>query len=288
LVILNFIIESRIHTDSGELGPSWPSSKWGNNKPPSQQQQQSGNRSKFFDNLPLNNNDQVQSDRFQQRWPSNTHSTQTSRHQDNHYNEKDDDSGLPVRQPFFSNDQPYPQQQNRYQNGNMQHQQRYFYNNRRPQMNNQQRRPGGGNRETFYDNGNNYNDDFDFETSNRKFNKIASEDEFKQQSESPNQFLQSVNDPGLTSEYEPIYDKKRSFFDNITVEDTSDAPVTMYNRSRNQDTFGNDRYQHQRNRGGASGGGGYRRSNNNNYRQQQQGNEDFYYRQNNNGYHYRY
>jgi hypothetical protein len=173
----------------------------------------------------------------------------------------------------------------------MQNQQRY-YNNRRPPMNNQQqRRPGGGNRETFNDSGNTYDDDFDFETSNRKFNKIASEDEFKQQSESPNQFLHSINDPGLTSEYEPIYDKKKSFFDNITVEDTSDMPVPMYNRSRNQDTFGSDRYQRQKYRGGGNGGG-YRRSNynnnnNNNYRQQQ-GNEDFYYRQNNNGYHHRY
>jgi hypothetical protein len=161
-------------------------------------------------------------------------------------------------------------------------------------MNNQQRRPGGGgggNRETFYDNGNNYNDDFDFETSNRKFNKIVSEDEFKQQSESPNQFLYSNNEPGLTTEYEPLYNKKKSFFDNVTLEETSDVQTPMYNRSRNQDTFGNDRNQYQRNRGGGAYAGGYRRSNNNNnynYRQQQQGNENFYYRQNNNGYHYRY
>ena len=171
----------------------------------------------------------------------------------------------------------------------MQNQQRNFYNNRRPQMNNQQqqqRRPGGGgggNRETFHDNGYNYNDDFDFETSNRKFNKIANDDEFKQQSESPNQFLYSNNDPGLTSEYEPIYDKKKSFFDNPAPEETTDVQGPMYNRSRNQDTFGYDRNQYQRNRGG---GDGYRRPNNNNYRQQ--GNENFYQRQNNNGYQYRY
>ncbi len=166
----------------------------------------------------------------------------------------------------------------------MQIQQRYNYNNRRPPMNNnQQRRPGGGsggNRETFYDNGSNYDDDFDFETSNRKFNKIASEDEFKQQSDSPNQFLHSTNE---TTEYEPIYDKKKSFFDSIALEETSDGQAPMYNRTRNQDTFGYDRNQQQRNRGG---GGGYRRSYNNNYRQQ--GNENFYHRQNNNGYHYRY
>jgi hypothetical protein len=276
-----FPIESRIRTDAGEVGTPWSllsQSKWDNNKSYSQQP---SNKSKFFDDFALNNTEQqLQPNRSQQRWPSNTHSTQTSRQQE-------DDSQLPVRQPFFSNDQSYPEQQpiqqNRYQNGDTQHQQRSFYNNRRPPMNNQQRRPGGGNRETFHDNGNSYNNDFDFETSNRKFNKIASEDEFKQ-TESPNHFLHSNDNPGLTSEFEPIYDKKRSFFDNIAPEDTSDVPAPMYNRFRNQDTFGNDRFQRQRNRGG-----GFGRSNTNNYRhQQQQGNEDFYYRQNNNGYHYRY
>jgi hypothetical protein len=168
----------------------------------------------------------------------------------------------------------------------MQNQQRNFYNNRRTQMNNQQqqRRPGGvGNRETFYDSGSNYDGDFDFETSNRKFNKIASEDEFKQHSESPNQFLYSNNDPGLNTEYEPIYDKKKSFFDNTAPEETTDGQGPMYNRSRNQDTFGYDRNQYQRNRGG-----GYRRPNNNNNNYRQQGNENFYHRQNNNGYQYRY
>jgi len=168
----------------------------------------------------------------------------------------------------------------------MQNQQRNYYNNRRTQMNNQQRRPGGGgNRETFYDNGNNYDDDFDFETSNRKFNKIASEDEFKQHSESPNQFLYSNDDPGLTTEYEPIYDKKKSFFDNTASEEITDGQGPMYNRTRNQDTFGYDRNQYQRNRGGA----GYRRPNYNNNNYRQQGNENFYHRQNNNnGYNYRY
>jgi hypothetical protein len=80
-----------------------------------------------------------------------------------------------------------------------------------------------------------------------------------------------------------MYDKKKSFFDNIAPEETLDVQGPMYNRSRNQDTFGNERYQHSRNRGGNTGG--YRRSNNN---YQQQGNEDFYYRRNNNGYHYRH
>jgi hypothetical protein len=164
----------------------------------------------------------------------------------------------------------------------MPNQQRYNYNNnRRPP----QRRGGGGNRETFYDNGNDYNDDFDFETSNLKFNKIASEDEFKQQSDSSIQSIQPTNDSGEPHEYEPIYDKKKSFFDNTAPEETLDGQAPMYNRTRNQDTFGYDRYQQQRYRGGGGGVGGYRRPNNN-YRQQ--GNENFYQRQNNNGYHYRY
>ncbi|CAF1491741.1 unnamed protein product [Adineta steineri] len=302
--------ESRLRTDSGELGPSWSllsSSKWDNNKSHSQQQQphqQSSNKSKFFDDFSLNNTDQLQSNHSHQQWPSNTHSTQTSRHQNAPFNEQEDDSSLPVRQPFFSTDtrsfSHELQPQNRYQNGNMQNQQRPFYNNnnnnnnnRRPPMNHQQyqqqqqRRPGGGNRETFHDNGNSYENDFDFETSNRKFNKIVSEDELKQQPESPNHFLHLNNSPSLNAEFEPIYDKRKSFFDNIAPEDSADPSAPMYNRSRNQDTFGNDRFQRQRGRGAAGGGGGYRRSNNNNYRQQQ-GNEDFYYRQNNNGYNYRY
>ncbi|CAF2585093.1 unnamed protein product [Rotaria sp. Silwood2] len=284
--------ESRLRTSSGELAPSWPllsSSKWENNK--SSSQQQSGNKSKFFDDFSLNTTEQLQSNRSQQRWPSNTHSTQTSRHQDNHFNEQEDDNnGLPVRQPFFSNDRNYSQhyqQQNRYQNGNIQqHQQRYFYNNRRTQMNNQPRRPGdGNNRETFNDNGNIYDDEFDFETNNRKFNKLTSEDEFKEQTELPNQFLHSKNDSNSTNDYEPIYDKKKSFFDHINLDDTSNVSGPMYNHFRNQDTFGNDRNQRQKYRGNFSGG--YRRSNPNNYRQQQQRNDDFYYRQNDNGYHYR-
>ncbi|CAF1303221.1 unnamed protein product [Rotaria sordida] len=281
--------ESRRRSDSGELGTSWSllsPSKWENNKSSSQQQQQqqSGNKSKFFDAFSLNTNDQLQSNRSQHQWPLNTHSTQTSRRQNSHYNEQEDDnSGLPVRQPFFSNDRTYSQQpqQNRYQNGNIQNQQRYFHNNRRIHMNNQQRRPGEGyNRETFHDNGNIYDDDFDFETNNRKFNKLISEDEFKEQSESSNQLFHSKQNSDLTSDYEPIYDKKKSFFDNIALEDASNVSAPMYNHVRNQDTFGNDRNQRQKYRGN------YRRSNHNNYRQQQR-NDDFYYRQNNNGYHYR-
>lgn len=143
--------------------------------------------------------------------------------------------------------------------------------------NNQHRRIGGSNRETFQDNANSYDDEFDFESNNRKFNKITNEDELIEQ---VNVLKQDLNN---SAEYEPIYDKKKSFFDNITLEDTSNVSGPMYNRSRNQDTFGNDRNKRQNNRGNSGNGGGFRRSNYNNYRQQQR-NDDFYYR---NGYHYR-
>jgi hypothetical protein len=236
----------------------------------------------------MNNTEQLQPNRSQQRWPSNTHSTQTSRT----HNVQEDDSRFPVREPFFSNDRSYShhqnqnghiqQQQHQQQHQQQQHQQRYFYNNRRPPMSNQQRRPGNGNRETFNDNGHRYDDDFDFETSNRNFNKLTNEDEFKQQPDSStNPYVYSQNDTGLTAEHTPLYDKKKSFFDNTTQEDTSDGQAPMYNRSRNQDTFGYERYQNHR--GGGGGGGGYRRPN-----RQQQGNENSFYRQNNNGYQYRY
>ena len=184
-----------------------------------------------------------------------------------------------------SNDRsyPYPQQQqssHRQPNGYIQ--QRYNPNNQRRSApsNQQQRRPGGGNRETFLDNGNNYDDEFDFETSNQKFDKIASEDEFKQQSESSNQFLyhQPIPHSGQTTDYEPIYDRKKSFFDQAAHEETSDVQAPMYNRTRNQDTFGYDRNQQQRYRGNATGGG-YRRGN---QQYHQQGNENYSYRQNNN------
>jgi hypothetical protein len=305
-----FKIESRISSNAGELGGTpWSllsSSKWehnnnNNNNPKASSQHPSGNKSKFFDDFisdKNNNTNQFQSNRSHQR-SSNTHSTQTLRENAGQY----DDNGLPIREPFFSNDRPYPQrqqqqqQQNRYQNGNTQNQQRYFYNNRRPQMPNQQRRTGGGggggggNRETFQDNPNDYDADFDFETSNRKFNKLTNEDEFKHPMDlTPNQSLQPPIDTDSSAEYPPLYDKKKSFFDNLAITEPSDASTSyMYNRSKNTDTFGNDGYQRQNNR---SNGNGYRRSNNN-YRQQQYGNEDFHYRQHNNnnsnnGYHYRY
>jgi hypothetical protein len=157
-------------------------------------------------------------------------------------------------------------------------------------MSYQQRRGGGGgNRETFQDNPDDYENDFDFETSNLKFNKLTNEDGFKNQSDlTPNQFIQPQIDADSTAEHPVLYDKKKSFFDNLAATAPSDAPASYgYNRSKNQDTFGDEGYQRHNNR---SNGGGYRRSNNN-YGRQQYGNEDFQYRQhnnNNNGYHYRY
>lgn len=301
------VLESRINTNSGESGATWSllsSSNWEQNNGQGVSQQRSGNKSKFFDDFISDKNNASndhQLNRGQGR-SSNTHSTQTSRENGGG---QYDENGFRVRQPFFADDHPYPPQQqqqqrqyqgqsNRYQNGNgyqqqqQQHQQqRYFHNNRRPPMINHARRMGGGggNRETFQNNPNDYEADFDFETSNLKFNKLTSDDEPKNSNElaSPKQLdLQS------SSDYPTLYDKKKSFFDNLVLNEPSDGlQGHKFNRSKNTDTFGSDGYQRNNYRsngyGNSSGGGGggYRRSNNNNYRERNNNN-------NNNGYRYRY
>lgn len=242
-----------------------------------------GQKSRFFDDFFSDKS--TTNNRINNQRSSNTHSTQTSRENAGHQH---DTNGLPVRQPFFSNDRSYPQrqqqqpQQQYYRNQNG-YNQRQFYNQRRPFNSNQQRRPGvGGNRETFQDNPNDYDADFDFESNNMKFNKLTGEDDFK----SP---LEQESPVQTNVDASPLYDKKKSFFDNLALGDAADGPISYSNnRSKNHDTFGYNGYQRQNNR---SNGHGYRRSNNNNYRQQQYGDEDFHYRQhsnNNNGYRYRY
>lgn len=282
--------ESRIRSDSGELGPSWSllsPSKWTSQHHPGPVGPSTGNKSKFFDDFTLNSNGETSTSSSQQRWTSNNHGTQTSQRQV-FQQERDHDRSLPVRQPFFTDDQPTVSGLMRSQNGHHHQQQsRNFYNHRRPQHqfhhHQVQRRPGGGNRETFDDNGNFYENDFDFESSNRKFNKLASEDEFKQQSnEGP-----LIEEDLSSADYKPLYDKKKSFFDNITLQETSDLPVPIYHRSRNQDTFGgNDRYQRPKQYHRPQNNN-YRRSNHTNYRQQSN-NDDFHSRSHQNGYHYRY
>ncbi|CAF0891778.1 unnamed protein product [Adineta ricciae] len=268
--------------NDGEIGASWSSllssSEFERNNSKVASRQQSDHKSKFFDDFISNNNDtnnrpiQSQVFRSYQR-SSNTNATQTARDNGQHFNGRYEDNGLPARQPFFSNDRPYPQSQqhqNRYQNG---HQQRHFHNNRRPQMPNHQRRGGsnmgGGNRETFQNNANDYDADFDFETSNQKFNKLTNEDEVKEQTD-------LILKADVDTDHSVLYDKKKSFFDNLVISEPSDpsAPRT-HNRSKNSDTFGSDAYQRSNPR---PNGYGYRRFNNN-YRQ---------HNNNNNGYHQRY
>lgn len=231
---------------------------------------------------------------MQQR-SSNTHSTQTSR--ENGGGSQYDENGLPIRQPFFADDQPYPSQRqqkpqqyqqyqsHRYQNGNGYQQQRYFHNNRRPPMTNHSRRMGGGgvgggNRETFQNNTNDYDADFDFETSNLKFNKLTSDEDVK----NPMDFaIPKRIETDLSSDQPALYDKKKSFFDNLVLNEPSDGPTGhMYNRSKNSDTFGTDGYQRNNYRSNGYGGGNGQRRSNNNYRPRNNNNN------NNNGYHYRY
>lgn len=288
-------LESRIRTDSGELGPSWSllsPSKWTSQNHPGPVGPTAGNKSKFFDDFLFNANGDNLTSSSSQRWSSNNHGTQTSQRQP-FQQDRDNDRGLPVRQPFFADDQPALSAPMRSQNGHQHHyqhqqQSRNFQNHRRPQHQFQQRRPGGGNRETFDDNGNFFENDFDFESSNRKFNKLASEDEFKQTSEP-----QLIEEDPSSADYKPLYDKK-SFFDNVALQETSDLPVPIYHRSRNQDTFGaNDRYQRPKqyrpnnNNNGNNNNNNYRRTNYSNYRPQSN-NDDFHSRPHQNGYHYRY
>lgn len=295
------MIETRRRNNSDELGPAWPllsSSTWGHQNSKGISQAHTGNKSKFFDDFISDKNNasnEYSSNRAQQR-SSNTHSTQTSRENGgNQY----DENGLPIRQPFFADDQPYPSQRQqrpqqyhqqsqsyRYQNGNGYQQQRYFHNNRRPPMGNHSRRMGGGggggmgggNRETFQNNANDYDADFDFETSNLKFNKLTGDEDVK----NPMDLAISKRiELDSSSDHPTLYDKKKSFFDNLVLNEPSDGPTGhghMYNRSKNSDTFGTDGYQRNNYRSNGYGGGGGQRRSNNNYRQ----------RNNNNGYQYRY
>lgn len=206
-------VDSRARDQGLDLGGSWSllaSTKEVNPK----------SKSKFFDNFALNStSDVVQSLSRPQRWTSsNSHATQTSYR--SHQN--GDEKVLPTRQPFFSEEQTFfPQQRN-------------FNQNRRPMMN--RRRPmNGGNRETFDSYGNQFDDEFDFESNNRKFNKITSDEEFEQIKTS------------IENHQQTAYDKKKSFFDNITLQENGDLSVPVYHRSKNQETFGNnhhnDRFQ---------------------------------------------
>lgn len=135
-------------------------------------------------------------------------------------------------------------------------------------------------RETFQGDVNDINDEFDFESSNRKFNKIASEDEFKQQNDSSvDPSWQMPLDNHLNAEHAPIYDKKKSFFDNVSSTETTDGSRSMrhQHRTTNQDTFGYDSYAQrpkQRSAGNYSNrrGGG----NGNQYRPGNQSNGYYY------------
>ena len=151
-------------------------------------------------------------------------------------------------------------------------------------MSSQARHPTS--RETFQGDVNDINEEFDFETSNRRFNKIASEDEYKQQSDpSAEPSWQMPLNSHDTTQHAPIYDKQKSFFDNISSTETSDGtrPGRQQHRTTNQDTFGYDSYSQRpkhrsagnySNRRGGGGGGGYP----NQYRQGHQSN-GYYYQQ---------
>lgn len=281
--------ESRKHLNSGDSGPTWPlfpPSKWetNNDTHKSTSKQHSNNKSKFFDDFTSDSNrtpKEPQSNHSQPRTFHN-HVSQAFRENGTHHNGQFEENGLPVRQPFFTDDNPYPersqQQRNRYQRGdNTQYQQKYFNNNPRGPKLNQQRY--GGNRETFRGDANDLAHDFDFESNNRQFNKITNEEDLKIDQPS---HIQTNNNS--TDEFPLSYDKKKSFFDNLVLTEQSNPSTSTHGFShpKNRDTFGNDGYQryHHHHHAGRSNNNnnGYRRSNNN-QRQHHYGNDDFHYKQ---------
>jgi hypothetical protein len=226
------------------------------------------------------------------RHHSNTHTNPTfrdqNRHQHSEYNH------TKVRQGSTSNDGSYvPEQYNPYGTGHTYSQQRTARRHRPTSMSNQRGHRMNGNvnaaRDAFQDNVQNYDADFDFETSNRTFNKLASADEFKQQTDSTGhfdhrQFINKNNE--TTTDYALLHDKKKSFFDNTTVKHTSNGSKTSANhRTNNMTTFG---YDGQVQRLNARPVVNTHRRANNYYRQQQS--YDYSYQQsiNTNGYQYHF
>lgn len=169
---------------------------------------------------------------------------------------------------------------NRFPNGNQQASSRPFYNNHARSgygSSNLNRRPNG-NRETFQTNVNEMGDDFDFESSNRNFQKLTSENDKEQEKPIKTSQIQPVeqNQAAAANDFQPIYDKSRSFFDNSTTTNTTET--SKFNRVSNQDTFGSDGYSRRPYRGRIQNFNN-RRQNNNQHRQYQHGYNDQFHRQ---------
>ena len=143
-------------------------------------------------------------------------------------------------------------------NGHHHNPSRSFYQQHRSgPMSNPSRRPGG-NRETFQGDLNDINDEFDFESNNRNFKKLTSEEESAQgQTSQPK--VPAVVETATANDFKPIYDKKKSFFDNPMTTNLSDSSM-MPHRTLNQETFGNDGYSRRSKHRG--NGNFYRRTNN--------------------------
>ena len=134
-----------------------------------------------------------------------------------------------------------------------------------------------GDRRTFLGNSNDYDNNSDFEANNRKFNKLASANEFKNQT---NLTIKNSSQPKshttLRSESSPLYDKKRSFFYNLReTEQVHRATSYAHNHLKNRETFGNNVYQHYDNRSNDADGS---RRPNNSCRSHQYGNKSFHSR----------
>ncbi|CAF0820522.1 unnamed protein product [Didymodactylos carnosus] len=152
------------------------------------------------------------------------------------------------------------QYQQRYQPQQRHQQQRQFHNqgNNRRNNNYQQQTFPKQNRETFNDSA--FESDFDFDQSNLKFDKIASESEFKQHlppTDYPTSLSQTNNvqnnkssknmNSSQSNDGAYTYDKKKSFFDSISCSTSSGIDGAHGQnpnyRTKNQETFGNSYYQ---------------------------------------------
>jgi len=231
-----------------------------------------GNKSRFFDEFSSTNSSSFQ--------PSTNQSQRIiGRDQDrSQFNGNPNENRTAIGQPFGVNDR------SRFPNGHHSNvQQRSTHRNYRPNFASSQNRHSTG-RETFQGDVNDFNAEFDFEMSNRKFNKLASEDEFKQQNDSSAIELSWSKpfDSQLTAEHAPIYDKKKSFFDNISATETLDGSKSTrhQHRTTNQDTFGYDSYSQRGKYRSMANNNSYRRGGNaNQYRQGNQSNGYFNYHQ---------
>lgn len=271
------LLDFRLAPQMNEKTSSWPSVPSAHAGAGATTNLNQGNKSRFFDDFSSSN---TASSSFQSS--NNASQRAIGREQERpRFNGNDS-----IPRPLISYDR---QQQQRFSNGYPSHQQRSYRNYRSKPMSSQSRHGPG--RETFQGDVNDFNDEFDFETSNRSFNKLASEDEYKQQTDALKDLSwQRPSNSQAQSDHAPIYDKTKSFFDNIPASESSDGSRSAQmqhhqyhhqqpRRVMNQETFGYDSYAQRAKNQRSAGNNQYRRANPNQQRQGNQSNGYYYHHQ---------